>query len=72
MNSGNPVVTSQIPKVFNAVAAAIEHGSIEGKTLARVVQTTKGLLGALPAGEAQRLLWAMSPERQRAVAEKFE
>jgi importin-5 len=72
MNSGNPAVTSQIPKVFNAVAAAIEHGSIEGKTLARVVQTTKGLLGAIPATEAQGLFHAMPPERQRAVAEKFE
>lgn len=65
-------MTSQIPKVFNAVAAAIEFGSIEGKTLARTVQVTKKLLATLPAGEAQRLFTAMPPERQIAVAEKFE
>ena len=65
-------MTSQVPKVFNAVAAAIEFGSIEGKTLARTVQVTKKLLATLPAGEAQRLFTAMSPERQVAVAEKFE
>jgi len=65
-------VTSQVPKVFNAVAAAIEYGSIEGRTLARVVEVTKKLLSALPAGEAQRLFTTMSPERQVAVAEKFE
>ena len=70
--SGSPAVTSQVPKVFNAVAAAIEYGSIEGKTLARVVEVTKKLLATLPAGEAQRLFTAMSPERQVAVAEKFE
>jgi len=65
-------VTSQVPKVFNAVAAAIEEGSIDGKTLARTVQVTKKLLATLPAGEVQRLFTAMSPERQVAVAEKFE
>jgi hypothetical protein len=58
--------------VFNTVAAAIEYGSIEGKTLARVVEVTKKLLATLPAGEAQRLFTAMSFERQVAVAEKFE
>jgi hypothetical protein len=65
-------VTSQVPKVFNAVAAAIEFGSIDGKTLERSVRDTKKLLATLPAGEAQRLFTAMSPERQIAVAEKFE
>lgn len=65
-------VTSQIPKVFNAVAAAIEHGSIEGKTLNRIVEVTKKLLAGLPAGEAQRLFAAMTPERQAAVAAKFD
>ena len=65
-------MTSQVPKVFNAVAAAIEFGSIDGKTLARTVQVTKKLLATLPAGEAQRLFTAMSPERQVAVAAKFE
>ena len=65
-------MTSQVPKVFNAVAAAIEFGSIEGNTLVRTVQATKKLLATLPAGEAQRLFTAMSPERQVAVAEKFE
>lgn len=67
-----PAVTNQIPKVFDAVAAAIEYGSIDGKTLARAVEDTKKLLAALPAGEAQRLFTAMSPERQVAVAAKFE
>jgi hypothetical protein len=69
---GVPAVTNQIPKVFNAVAAAIEYCSIDGKTLARAVEDTKKLLAALPAGEAQRLFTAMSPERQVAVAAKFE
>lgn len=72
MCSGVPTVTSQVPKVFNAVAAAIEFGSIDGKTLARVVQVTKKLLSELPAGEAQRLYSAMPPERQLAVSQKFE
>jgi importin-5 len=72
MCSGVPTLTSQVPKVFNAVAAAIEFGSIDGKTLTKVVQVTKKLLSTLPAGEAQRLYSAMSPERQLAVAQKFE
>jgi importin-5 len=70
--SGVPAVISQVPKVFNAVAAAIEHGTIEGKTLDRAVVDTKKLLTQLPAGEAQRLFTAMTPERQLAVAAKFE
>jgi hypothetical protein len=65
-------VTSQIPKVFNAVAAAIEFGTIDGKTLARAVEDTKKLIATLPANEATRLFQAMSPERQVAVAAKFE
>jgi importin-5 len=69
---GVPAVTSQTSKVFNAVAAAIEFGSIEGKTLDRAVRDTKKLLAALPAGQAQQLFTAMSPERQVAVAAKFE
>jgi hypothetical protein len=69
---GVPTVTNQIPKVFNAVAAAIEYGSIEGKTLARVVETTKKLLAVLPSVEVQRLFTSMPPERQVAVAAKFE
>jgi importin-5 len=69
---GVPAVTSQVPKVFTAVAAAIEYGSIDGKTLSRAVDDTKKLLAALPAGEAQRLFTSMSPERQVAVAEKFD
>jgi Importin repeat len=67
-----PTVVNQIPKVFDAVAAAIEYGSIDGKTLSRAVEDTKKLLAALPAGQAQRLFTAMSPERQVAVAAKFE
>lgn len=65
-------MVNQIPKVFDAVAAAIEYGAIDGKTLSRVVEDTKKLLAVLPAGEAQRLFTAMSPERQVAVAAKFE
>ena len=65
-------MTSQVPKVFNAVAAAIEYGSIDGKTLSRTIEVTKKLLASLPAGEAQRLFTAMSSERQVAVAAKFE
>jgi hypothetical protein len=65
-------VTGQVEKVFNAVAAAIEFGSIDGKTLERVIVDTKKLLAPLPAGEAQRLFTALSPERQVAVAAKFE
>lgn len=72
MNRGVPAVTSQAPKVFNAVAAAIEYGSIEGKTLSRVIETTKKLLANLPTSDVQQLFTSMSPERQQAVAAKFE
>jgi hypothetical protein len=61
-----------VPKVFNAVAAAIEAGTLEGKTLARTVEVTKRLLATIPAAEAQHLFTAMPPERQAAVAAKFQ
>jgi hypothetical protein len=62
---------SQIPKVFNAVAAAIEAESIEGKTLDRVVQVTKTLLAGMPAEDANKLYNALPPEQQAAVSAKF-
>jgi len=54
------------------VAAAVEAGVLEGKTLARTVEVTKKLLSTLSTGEAQHLFSAMPPERQAAVAEKFQ
>jgi hypothetical protein len=61
-----------VSKVFNAVAAAIEYGSIEGKTLTRAVEDTKTLLATLPIVEVQRLFDVMPRERQIAVRAKFE
>jgi hypothetical protein len=65
-------VASHVPKVFNAVAAAIEAAVVDGKTLTKMVEVTKKLLSTLPAGEAQNLFSSMPPERQAAVAEKFQ
>jgi hypothetical protein len=64
-------VTGQVSKIFTSVAAAIEAGSIQSKTLTRVVESTRKLLAGLPAGEAQRLFAGLSPREQAAVAEKF-
>jgi Importin repeat len=64
-------VTGQVTKIFTSVAAAIEADSIQGKTLTRVVESTRKLLAGLPPGEAQRLFTGLTPKEQAAVAEKF-
>jgi flagellar biosynthesis/type III secretory pathway chaperone len=62
----------QVPKVFKAVAAAIEYGSIEGKTLQRVVETSKKLIATLSPAEQQQLWHNLSPDQQHAVSVKFQ
>jgi hypothetical protein len=62
---------SNIPKVFKAVAAAMDAESIEGKTLDRTVQVTKTLLAGIPSEDAHRLYNALPPEQQAAVSAKF-
>lgn len=52
----HPSVTSQVPKVVDAVIQALSHASISGNTAERTAAATRQLLGNIPQTEAVALL----------------
>lgn len=67
----NEAVTSQVPRVFEAVSSALTLASIQGKAAARVVESTKGLLSQIPPNEAMSLFNNLPPESQQIVQKWF-
>lgn len=66
----HPVVTSQVPKVFNFVGQALEADVLTGQTLARVVNVTKNLVAASGAN-GEMLMQQFSPEAQQLIRGHF-
>ncbi|CCE80310.1 Piso0_003423 [Millerozyma farinosa CBS 7064] len=56
MLSNHPSVSSQIPKIVDAVVQALSHHTLIGQTAERVVNSTKQLLSSLPQQEAVSVL----------------
>lgn len=65
-------VTSQIPKVFDSIAQAITLAAIQGKTLERVIEATKGLLSQLPQGQVLELFTSLPAESQPVIQKCFQ
>lgn len=64
MQSQHPSVTSQVPKVVDAVIQALSHASISGNTAERTAAATRQLLGNIPQSEAVALLQKYPAELQ--------
>lgn len=72
IDQSHPAVKAQVPKVFDSVAQALVHASIQGKTTEKVVQSTRQLLGSIPQEEAMGLFQKLPVESQQTVQKWFQ
>lgn len=72
IEQNHEAVVSQIPKVVESVALALQHTSIQGKTAKRTVDATKALVSRLPEDHARALLQALPLEAQTVLQQAFE
>lgn len=56
---------SQLPIVIDAVAASVESNIIKGETSKGLLQATRVLLAALPAGQADSLIQGIPSDPRR-------
>ncbi|CAL5867384.1 uncharacterized protein PFLUO_LOCUS1602 [Penicillium psychrofluorescens] len=67
----NPAAFSKADRVFGSIVQALDAGTLQGQTAARVAESAKRLVGATGVN-AEQILASVSPESQERVREYFQ
>lgn len=72
IEQSHPSVTSQVPKVLESVALALQNEAIVGKTAQRVVETIKAFASQIPEQQLVAIIQTFPPENQQALHNAFQ
>lgn len=72
IEQNHDAVVSQVPKVVESVALALQHTSIQGKTAKRVIEATKALVSRVPEDHARAILQSLPASAQAVLQKAFE
>lgn len=72
MDQNHESVTSQVSKVLESVALALQHEAIVGRTRQRTVEATKKFVSQMPQDQVMSVIHTFSPETQKALQDAFQ
>lgn len=72
IEQNHEAVVTQVPKVVESVALALQHTSIQGKTAKRSIEATKALVSRLPDDHARAVFQSLPAEAQAVLQKAFE
>jgi hypothetical protein len=67
----NPAAFSKADRVFGSIVQALDAGTLQGQTAARVAESAKRLVGATGVN-AEQILASVSPASQETVRKYFQ
>lgn len=71
MDQNHESVTQQLPKVLESIALALQHKSVQGKGLIRLVSSFKGFIAKIPEPQWLPIVQSFPPETQKALHDAF-